>query len=55
MAQVIGVPLDPGQSVTIFFEGAAIPFYTRTENRTNDPELFIPSRVKSTNVGAYVE
>jgi len=55
IAQIIGVPMDPGQSVTIFFEGAAIPFSTRTENRTNDPELFIPSRVKSVNVGSYVD
>ncbi|HEX7421236.1 MAG TPA: hypothetical protein VF505_15205 [Thermoanaerobaculia bacterium] len=55
IAQVIGVPVDPGESVSIFFEGAAIPFYTRTENRTNDPELFVGSGGKPANVGAYVE
>jgi hypothetical protein len=52
--QVLGVDLQPGESVSLFFDGAAIPFYTRTENRTNDPELFV-ARPRSTNVGSYVE
>jgi hypothetical protein len=55
VAQVIGLAVDPGESVSIFFEGAAIPFYTRTENRTNDPDLFVGSGGKPGNVGAYVE
>ncbi len=55
VSQFINAPLDPGESVTIFFDGAAIPFFTRTENRTNDPELFIPPRVLSVNVGSFVE
>lgn len=55
IAQIIGMPVDPGESVSIFFEGAVIPFYTRTENRTNDPELFVGSGGKPGNVGAYVE
>jgi hypothetical protein len=55
IAQIIGMPVDPGESVSIFFEGAVIPFYTRTENRTNDPELFVGTEGKPGNVGAYVE
>ena len=53
--QFIGVPVAPGESVSIFFEGAAIPFYTRTENRTNDPELMIPPKVRPVSVGSFVE
>ena len=53
--QFIGVPVTPGESVTIFFEGPAIPFYTRTENRTNDPELLIPPRRRPLSVGSFVE
>ena len=55
MGQIIGTPVDAGETVSIVFDGAAIPFYTRTENRTNDPELFFPGRNKTTNVGFYVE
>jgi hypothetical protein len=53
--QVIGADLRPGESVSLFFEGSAIPFYTRTENRTNDPELFVATPAHSTNVNSYVE
>ena len=53
--QFLGTTVAPGESVTIFFSGSAIPFYTRTENRTNDPEVFVPVNVAAANVGAYVE
>ena len=53
--QFVGVPVAAGESVSIFFEGTAIPFYTRTENRTNDPELMIPPRVRPVSVGSFVE
>lgn len=53
--QFIGAPVAPGESVSIFFEGSAIPFSTRTENRTNDPELMIPTRPRPVNVGSFVE
>ena len=53
--QFIGVPVATGESVSVFFEGSAIPFYTRTENRTNDPELMIPPRVRPVSVGSFVE
>jgi hypothetical protein len=55
LPQFIGTALDAGESVTIFFDGAAIPFYTRTENRTNDPELFIPPHVRTLDAGSFVE
>lgn len=55
IAQLIGADLQTGESVQIFFDGAVIPFYTRTENRTNDPELFIPPPAHAYDVGAFVE
>ncbi|GAC1399742.1 MAG: hypothetical protein NVSMB68_14960 [Thermoanaerobaculia bacterium] len=55
VSQLIGEPLAEGESVSLFFDGAVIPFYTRTENRTNDPELFIAPQVRSLNVGSFVE
>jgi len=55
IAQLLGVDLQPGESVSIFFDGAVIPFYTRTENRTNDPEFFIPRPASSNDVGSFIE
>ncbi|HSP16723.1 MAG TPA: hypothetical protein VLV78_18395 [Thermoanaerobaculia bacterium] len=55
VSQVIGRDVVAGESVQIFFDGAAIPFYTVTENRTNDPELFVAQPSHSFNVGSYVE
>ncbi len=55
VSQFINTPVAPGESVTIFFDGAAIPFYTRTENHTNDPELFIPPRDRAADVGTFVD
>jgi hypothetical protein len=45
----------PGEKVIFYFDGSAIPFYTRTENRTNDPDLFIAYPEHSANIGSYVE
>jgi hypothetical protein len=53
--QIIGRNVAAGEQVQMFFTGAAIPFYTRTENRTNDPELFVARPEQSTTVGPYVE
>jgi hypothetical protein len=53
--QIIGRNVASGEQVQMFFAGAAIPFYTRTENRTNDPELFVARPEQSTSVGPYVE
>lgn len=55
LPQLIGATVNPGESVTVFFDGAAIPFSTRTENRTNDPDLFIPPHTRTLAVGAFVE
>jgi hypothetical protein len=55
VSQIIGREVAAGETIQMFFEGAAIPFYTRTENRTNDPELFVARPEQSTNVGSYVE
>jgi hypothetical protein len=51
----LGTRLESGNVIDIGFGGSVIPFYTITENRTNDPTLVIATPPKSTNVGAYVE
>lgn len=51
-----GTDMGPGESMTLTFGGAVIPFYTLTENRTNDPTLVVVEpRARSINVGAYVD
>lgn len=51
-----GKVLGPGQMIQANFSGSVIPFYTVTENSTNDPTLIVASpRPPSRNVGAYVE
>lgn len=55
-ADFLGRAMAPGESVILNFTGTAIPFYTVTENSTNDPTLVIPGENKSsTNVGAFVD
>jgi hypothetical protein len=39
--QLVG-ELAPGETFTLNFTGSIIPFYTLTENGTNDPEVLIP-------------
>ena len=52
----IGATLNPGDQVTLSFNGSAVPFYTITENATNDPTLVIaPAEGTSRNVGNYVD
>lgn len=52
----VGKTLNPGDSVTIAFDGAAIPFYTITENATDDPTMVIPfPNGPSRNVGKFVD
>jgi hypothetical protein len=55
VGQIIGMDVQPGEVVVVFFDGAAIPFYTLTENRTNDPELFVLRHTRSADVGSFVE
>lgn len=55
-AQFLGVEVTPGESVSLLVSGSAIPFYTLTENRTNDPTLIVPpARATSTTVGSYID
>lgn len=52
----IGATLNPGDQVTLSFNGAAVPFYTITENQTNDPTLVVPgAEGTSRDVGSYVD
>ena len=56
MTDFLGVALQPGDQVTLSYSGAAIPFYTITENQTNDPTLVIaPADGVTRNVGNYVD
>lgn len=52
----VGKTLTKGQVVQVQFNGSVIPFYTVTENSTNDPTLIVVSpRTSTKNVGAYVD
>ncbi len=37
----------PGETIVFLCAGSAIPFYTMTENATNDPAVFVPQAVAS--------
>lgn len=55
-SEFVRTPLAPGETVTLLFTGTAIPFYTITENRTNDPTLVLgPTHGTSTNVNDYID
>lgn len=52
----VGRALAPGQSLVLTFSGASVPFYTITENATNDPTLVLAPAVGSTrSLAAFVE
>ena len=52
----IGAALQPGDQVTLSFSGSAVPFYTITENQTNDPTLVVaPAEGTRRTVGNYVD
>jgi hypothetical protein len=52
----VGRPLQPGQLLVMTFSGAAVPFYTITENATNDPTLVVaPAAGSARNLAALVE
>jgi hypothetical protein len=56
ISDFIGVVLAPGDQVTFSYTGAAVPFYTITENLTNDPTLVVPPAQGTTrDVGSYVD
>lgn len=51
-----GKALEPGHLLAIAIEGSAIPFYTITENKTNDPTLIVPRPDGTTrDVGEFVD
>lgn len=55
-SDVAGSPLVAGESMILTFGGSIIPFYTLTENRTNDPTLVVaPARNARVRVDQYVE
>lgn len=55
-SELAGSELKAGETMTLTFTGTVVPFYTLTENRTNDPMLVVAEpRTRSLNVGAYVD
>lgn len=55
-SELAGSELKVGETMTLNFTGTVVPFYTLTENRTNDPTLIVADpRTRSLNVGAYVD
>lgn len=55
-AEFAGTPLLPGESMTLLLTGAVIPFYTITENATNDPTLIVASPEPSAfPFGEYID
>jgi len=51
--EITGVQLQPGDRVTVNGQGNWIPLYTLTDNRTNDPALFVPPAKIDFEVGQY--
>ena len=55
--ELTGIDPAAGDVVRVFTvpNGALIPFYTLTENATNDPELIVPARALTIDVGAAIK
>jgi hypothetical protein len=53
--ELLGTSLAPGESLAIAPERGsfAIPFYTYTDNGTNDPTIFMPEFQVRSNLGPY--
>jgi hypothetical protein len=52
----VGRALEPGQSIVLTFSGAVVPFYSITENATNDPTLVLgPTHVTETDTSKFVD
>jgi hypothetical protein len=47
--------LAVGETVSMSFDGSVVPFYTITENATNDPAVIVPSRRETLASARYVE
>jgi hypothetical protein len=52
---VYGVSLLPGESLVVTFSRAIIPFYTLTDNRTNDPFLYVQGAERDAFVEAWTK
>jgi hypothetical protein len=52
---VYGLALEPGEVLLVTFSRAMIPFYTLTDNRTNDPFLYVQGAEPGTSVDQYVK
>jgi hypothetical protein len=52
---VYGVSLEPGESLVLTFTRAMIPFYTLTDNRTNDPFLYVQGAERTDIVDQYAK
>lgn len=53
---IFGVSMAPGDTIVVEWDGAAFPFHTITENRTNDPFVFVQGKpeVGGTNLAGFV-
>lgn len=52
---VYGIALEPGEVLVVSFSRAIIPFYTLTDNRTNDPFLYVQGAERDPIVDVYVK
>ncbi len=52
-AAFTGADLQPGDAITVRVRGAGVPMYTLTDNRTNDPALFVPPAMIEYEVDRY--
>lgn len=52
---VYGLALVPGDVLLVSFSRAMIPFYTLTDNRTNDPFLYVQGVERDSSVEEYVK
>jgi hypothetical protein len=52
---VYGVTLEPGETLLMTFSRAMIPFFTLTDNRTNDPFLHVQGAERTDVVDQYVK
>jgi len=52
---VYGLHLDAGDSLIVTFSRAIVPFYTLTDNRTNDPFVYVQGADRNDLVDQYVK
>ena len=52
---IYGISLAPGESLVVTFSRAIVPFYTLTDNRTNDPFLYVQGAERNDVVEQYIK